>query len=448
MKTTGTSLAVGQEIEVEVTDLSSEGEGVGRFERAVVFVDGAVPGDRVLSRVKRARKNRIEARVTRLLQSSPARIEPVCAHQAECGGCPVMVLEPEAALAARGSHLAQTLRRIGGIGRGVDRTVASPAAVGYRNRVAFSVTEVSGGALQLAFHGRRDPAERVPIRRCHLVPEGVTEAAQELLEALPRDGEVTPLRIEMRGSLARGEWMAVVHAPEGRWPGFAAAGRAWVDAAPWRAGLVRAVTDSAGRVRRHTAVAGKDVVTERIGGLDVELSAGSFLQVNPGVAERLYDVVGEMLRAGGTPRRVLDLYCGAGLIGALAVPQAEELVGVERHGPTLARARRLPGAGDRREWLRDDAEHAARALADAGRSFDAVTINPPRAGVGGGLPAEVARLAPQRVVLISCHPAALARDLARFNDHGFRVVEVVALDMFPQTPHLEAVVRLDATGGE
>jgi 23S rRNA (uracil1939-C5)-methyltransferase len=447
------SYSIGELVELAVTDLSSEGDGVGRVDGTVVFVRGGVPGDRVQARVLRVRKNRVEAEVARLLEPSPDRVEPVCPHQPECGGCPLMVLSPEAALKTKAAHLAQTLRRLGGVEHGVDRTVPSPDPLEYRNRVAFAVVG-DGRRRKLAFRARGEPSRKVPIDRCHLVPEGVTRGAQELVDRLSAaaagsKGRRAPLeRLEMRGSHARSEWLAAVHTGEGPWPGFRRAANRWVDAAPERAGVVRVETARDGRVLRERTVAGRSSVTEHIGGVGVELSAGSFLQVNPRVAERLYAVVSEMLSGDGgkRPTRVLDLYCGAGLVGALSVPDAAELVGVERHGPSLRRARRLVGERSGWEWVRGDAAEVARGLADAGRRFDAVVVNPPRAGTDPALPAILAELDPQRAVVVSCHPAALARDLGRLVGHGFRVEEVVALDMFPQTQHLEAAVRLERAG--
>jgi 23S rRNA (uracil1939-C5)-methyltransferase len=436
----------GETIEVEISDLTAQGDGVGRKDGAVVFVAGGVPGDRVRARVLRVRRRHAQAVVESTLTPAPDRVEAVCAHQPVCGGCPLMVLAPEAALRVKVGHLEQTLRRVGGLEHSVARAVPSPLPLEYRNRVAFAVTRREGRD-RIAFRARLDPAEHVPISRCHLVPEKVSAAAQELLEGLAartrRGGrDPRPLRLELRGSLSRDEWMAVLHTTTGRWPGAVLVAEGWLASAPWRVGVVRIEQDRRGQIVGERCLAGVDVVHERLGDVEAPLSATSFLQVNPGVAERLYEVVAGMLHRGSAPGRVLDLYCGAGLVGALSVPDADELVGVEIHAPSLHRARELDGGRPRREWIQADATEAAERLAADGRRFDAVVVNPPRAGAGPGLPGALAALEPSRVVVISCHPAALARDLARLSEAGFAVVEVVALDMFPQTPHLEAVVEL------
>jgi 23S rRNA (uracil1939-C5)-methyltransferase len=394
------------------------------------------------------RRRHLEAVAEAVLAPSPDRIDPTCAHQPLCGGCPLMVLEREAALRTKVEHLRQTLRRVGGIDRAVDRSVPSPEGLEYRNRVAFAVIR-EAGRDRIAFRTGLDPSRHVTINRCHLVPEGVSAASQELLDTLARSsrggGRIPrPQRLELRGSLARNEWLAVLHTTPGPWPQLDAAAEAWLTADPRRAGVVRIERDRRGRNLGESCVAGRDRVHERLGGLEVPLTASSFLQVNPALAERLYQVVGEMLHRDAGPGRLLDLYCGAGLVGALAAPDASARVGVELHAPSLKRARELSPEGQ--EWIRGDATDVAERLVAQGRRFDSVVLNPPRAGAGPGLPSAVAKLAPRRVVVVSCHPAALARDLARLQAAGFRVSELVALDMFPQTPHLEAVVELIGGG--
>lgn len=446
-----TGFRAGDELEVEITDLNSEGDGVGRVDGTVVFVRDAVPGDTVQARVEVRLKRHLEAATIRLLRPSDDRIVPVCPHQAVCGGCPLMVLEADTGLAWKVAHLEQTLRRIGGLDVPPCRAVPSPRALEYRNRVAFAVMR-NGNRRQLAFRRRgRDARTLVPIERCHLAPPAASELAQALLDRVPHEGARRGApgrkvsRIEMRGSLSSGEWIAVVHTSGGRWPALERAAAALVESEPRLVGVVRAGEERRGRRSGAWPLAGADHVVEIFGEARVGLGATSFLQVNPAAAAELYHVVGELLHRDGSPERLLDLYCGAGLIGALAAGDVPEVVGVERDAESLQAAQaaeKREGTG--RRFLLGDAEVETRRLAESGERFDAVTLNPPRAGAGPGIPALLSALGARRVIVVSCHPAALARDLRRLAESGYAVEEVVAVDMFPQTPHLEAVVALRA----
>ncbi len=431
-----------------VTDLTAEGSGVLRLGRLVVFVPGALPGDRVEFRLERVRRGHGEGRLLRLVEPAPARRAAPCPHQEACGGCALMPLDPAAALALKARHLGETLRRIGGVAQPVERAVPSPQELGYRGRVRFVVAPRERGP-RFGYHPRGRADAMVPIDGCLLAPPRASALARALLErlhALSPVGRPWPEQISLRGSLARGEWLAVLHGPPGPWPEAALAARQVMEAAPDLAGVVR-VVERGPRGAAEFVLAGRASVLETIGGVDVELGATTFLQVNPGAAALLYDEVRAALAGpAGTPApaRLLDLYCGAGLNALLAVEPGVAVLGVEIDAGSVDRARRAAARAGRpgAEFVAEDAVRAAERLAAQGERFDRVVLNPPRQGAGPGLARAVAALAPRVVVVVSCHPAALARDVAGLAAAGFAVDRVTAVDMFPQSPHLEAVVRL------
>lgn len=436
----------GTRFTAEVADLNADGAGVVRHAGLVVFVPGAVPGDTVQVRVDRVRRGWAEGILLGIERPSPHRREAPCAHQADCGGCPLMVLEEEAALRIKARHLGEVVRRIGGIDHPVDRAVASPRALGYRGRVRFAVRpRAEGPGFGYRPRGLGDAI--VPIDACLLAPPRASELARTFLERLdrmtPPGGRAWPEQIELRGSLATGEWLVVVHGPAGPWSELAAAARTFAAEHGDIAGIVR-LAERPGRFPAEYLLSGGDSVRERIGGIEVELGATTFLQVNPAAAGLLYDEVRRALLAPGAPRRVLDLYCGVGLVGLLAVPPGIPVHGVELHPGSVERGVRAARRAGRDEltFAAEDAPAAAAALAAAGERVDAVVLNPPRQGAGPDLARTVRALGASSVVMVSCHPAALARDLRGFTAAGFALAELVAVDMFPQTPHLEAVARL------
>jgi 23S rRNA (uracil1939-C5)-methyltransferase len=440
----------GARLAVAIEDLTSEGTGVARHDGWVFFVPGVVPGDRAEVRVGRVRRGVVEADLLALPGPSPERVEPPCPFQAACGGCPLMVLAAGAQLALKVRHLEQTLRRIGGLAAPqVAHAVPSPHALRYRGRVRFAVAPRADGPA-IGFHPRGVGGSIVSVDDCRLAPQEASRLAQGLLTRLdalsPGDG-YWPLQVEARGSFAAGDWLLVAFGPPGPARALERAARELVDAEPQLAGIVR-VEGGPGEGGRETLLAGCDELLERIGGAELELGATTFLQVNPEAAAALYGAVRTMLARNGPPARLLDLFCGVGAIGLLGVDAGCEVLGIESHPATVERARRsAQRAGrDRARFRAGTAQAVARELAGAGERFDAVTANPPRAGLGADLPRAIAALAPRAVVLVSCHPATLARDLRAFAAAGFEPAEIAAVDLFPQTPHLEAVVRLVPRG--
>jgi len=258
-------------------------------------------------------------------------------------------------------------------------------------------------------------------------------------------GPVWPTQLSIRGSLAAGKWLLVPHTGPGAWPEGVAAARELTAANDDVAGVVRLIEQPPAPPFEET-ILGADAVLERIGGAEFELGATTFLQVNPAAAALLYGAVREALAGPPPSHRLLDLYCGAGLVGLLCVGDAVEVLGVELHPATVEQARRAAARAGRSnlEFRVGDALHAALSLVAARERFDRVCMNPPRAGASEGLTDTLHALGARIVAMISCHPAALARDIARLRQAGYEPQSLAVVDMFPQTPHLEAVVRLEA----
>jgi 23S rRNA (uracil1939-C5)-methyltransferase len=196
-----------------------------------------------------------------------------------------------------------------------------------------------------------------------------------------------------------------------------------------------------------TTLQGRPYLLERLSGLELEVGVGSFLQVNTLGAERLYEVVLESLAA-GTESRLLDLYCGVGSISLLASRAFRSVLGVESDRDSVRHADRNARRNGARNvhFERSDARRSLAKILASGRHFDRVVVNPPRAGLHPTVVERLIRLAPRRIVYVSCQPPTLARDLALFAEGGYRVESVRPVDLFPNTPHVEAVALLTRDG--
>lgn len=442
-------LRPGAQLVLNIDDITSEGAGVGRVEGMVVFVPGALPGDSVRVQLNKLQKKFVEGRLLSIETPAPGRRPSPCPHQGTCGGCPLMPLDEGTALVHKAHHLAETIRRIGRLETPNPETIASPLALRYRGRVRFAVAPREHGAL-IGFHQRGRDNAMIAVGDCRIAPERASQLAQRVLDALDRQtrrgSQQWPTALELRGSLARHEWLAVIVSDTGPWSEAALAATQAMEGAPDLMGVVRVeVRDE--KIARETLLAGRDNVMETIGGIDVELSATNFLQVNPPVAALMYQRAGEWL-ASEVPHlsRLLDLFCGPGLAGFLATKPEVETFGIDNHAGAIARAQRTAERAGRLKsrFVARDARAALRDMAQSGERFDAAIINPPRAGLGADLAPALATLQPRALVMMSCHPAALARDIAGLSAHGFTLTKLAAVDMFPQTAELETLALMVA----
>jgi 23S rRNA (uracil1939-C5)-methyltransferase len=422
---------------VRITALASSGEGVGRLaDGRVVFVEGAAPGDLVEPCDEHGGRRWVRARIGRLVEPSADRVEPRCPHFGACGGCQWQHIAYPAQLAAKRTIVRDALARIGGLA--VDdeiEIVASPEAYGYRTRARL--VERAG---TLGFR-RRASREIEPVKTCPvLVP-----AAETGREALARAVRLADERDASEPERAR----APVRRRRGRrpreieWELLAGEGGAFAWA---RVGDRRRASPLELRVLGET----------------LRAAPGSFVQANALLWDDLAaEVRRQVLRAydacdggpdadvaGGRPRCFLELFAGVGFLTLPLLRAGLTGVAIEsNHSAVRDLEANLASAGlaDRLEVLADRVEARDDLAARIGGS-DVLIVDPPRLGLGAQLCGTVARARPRRVVYVSCDPATLARDLRGLVDGaGYRLASVRAFDLFPQTPHVETVVRLETS---
>lgn len=444
----------GQVVDLPVGGLAHGGRGVGRLDGFVFLVDGALPGDLARVRVTRRRPSYAEAETLEILRSSPQREEPRCEHQGVCGGCAWMSLSGEGQLRAKRRLLIDALRKISVPERiDVAEVVPSPRRFGYRNHLDLSFGQREGG-LVVGFHERGRPGRIFPLRECHLAPPLLSEIARSACDRLAARGlgpwrpgseegflRQLGLRIDRDG----GQVLLNVVTRSGHWPGGRELARELRALHPEIIGVVRTATDRRSLAPRgeETTLDGRPFLIEKLGSLELEVGAGSFLQVNTPGAEKLYDIALESLEA-DPGDRLLDLYCGVGAISLLAGPLMRSVLGVESDRESVQRAdrnarrNRAPNV----RFERADVRRSLARILASGRRIERVVVNPPRAGLHPTVVERLLRLAPRVLVYVSCQPPTLARDLALFVEGGYRVSAVRPVDLFPNTPHVEAVAVL------
>ncbi|MFW6081350.1 MAG: 23S rRNA (uracil(1939)-C(5))-methyltransferase RlmD [Desulfosalsimonas sp.] len=453
-----------QETELDITGIAFGGRGIAKIDGFTVFVDGAVPGDRVAARILKKKKNYAEARTLSVISPSADRIEPRCRYAGWCGGCKWQFLEYGRQLEYKQSHVKEALQHIGGLeGIRVHPVIPSEYIFGYRNKMEFSFSDrrwllpeelgrpdiAADFALGLHVPGTFDKI--LDIDACLLQPEKGNRILNDARDFIKTSG-FPPYGLRSHEGFWR--FLMLRHSvAEDRWLVNAVTSSQDDQVLKSLAGYLTAVHDDiAGVVNNVTArkaavaageyevpVAGRTVLIERLGGFEFEVSANSFFQTNTRQAEKLYDTVGHYAGLAGG-ETVVDLYTGTGTIPVWLSKDAGEVIGLELVEAAVADAEkncRKNGI----ENCRFIAGDIRKSIAGIEKKPDVMVIDPPRAGMHKDVAKAVAEMAPEKIVYVSCNPATLARDLAMLTEK-YRLAEVQPVDMFPHTFHIEAVARL------
>ena len=429
----------GEEV-AEVGGLTHEGEGVVRGGKTV-FVAGALPGERVRFRRTRRHRQHDDGELLEVLTPSPDRVVPRCQHFGVCGGCALQHLAPPAQLAAKEAELKDALTRVAQVAPRRWLTPLAGPVWAYRRRARLGAKFVhKKGRVVVGFRERAAPFV-TDVTRCEVLAE-------------PVGGLIAPLaalltRLSIREQLPQIE-VAVADDT------IALTLRTLVPPAPEDRALLAEFATAHG-VRFLLQPAGLDSVRELGGGaaaplhyglrsfgLELEFASTDFIQVNGAVNEALVAKAVELLEL-GPASRVLDLYCGLGNFTLALAGRSARATGVEGEAALVARAR----ANAARNALANVEFHVGDLAAEPPAtapwlqgSYSHVLLDPPRVGARAVL-ATLGRLAPRRLLYISCHPGSLARDLMELvHQHGFTLEAAGVVDMFPHTAHVESLALL------
>ena len=443
-----------QELELRVDSLAFGGNGVARLNGFVVFVRRGLPGDRVRARVTKVKRNHAEAAMLEVLEPGADRVEAPCAHFPVCGGCRFQDLAYEAQAAAKEAQVRDALERIAGLhDPPLEPILPAESAFHYRNKLEYSFTQTAEGPA-LGFHraGRWD--EVLEIDRCWLTTDLGNElrravrdwAREERLTAYDQSTHEGFLRhLVVREGRNTGQALVVLVTAPGKLPDpghLVDVLRAFPDVRS----IHHAVNDGVAEVTNlPTALLwGEEAIEEELCGLRFRVRPGAFLQTNTVMAERLYGLAVEYAGLTGQ-ETVYDLYCGIGTIGLAMARDALSVWGVEVSEESVACAienAELNGIGNA-AFFAGEVGRSLEELRDRAGPPDVVVVDPPRAGLAGRALRQVGRLEAPRLVYVSCNPTTLAGDVKTLvADYGYRLERARPVDMFPHTPHVEAVALL------
>lgn len=455
-------LRPGQEIKLQITDINRYGDGIGRAEDGmVVFVPGAVTGERVTARIGELRKRYARGTLLEIVIPSEHRVATVCGLAERCGGCNLQHIAYGEQLRWKTALVRQNMARIGGVDEGVVRDIIGmPDPWHYRNNVRFKVQR-QAGKVTLGFFAAEshrlvagiDGGLATPCLLAHRELSRVAEAVQALLEESPA-GAALPEEVMLRRG-STGEIMVVLM---GKLGSAAGTGVQNTDVLAGLSGEISAIpgvvtvvgyTRTGGKKTggRYQTLAGRGYIEDELDGLHFRISAASFYQVNPSQTAVLYKQVLNYCDLRGH-EEVADAYCGVGAIALYVARYAKAVQGYEVVPGAVRDAEDnavLNGIKNTR-FFAGAVERVLTEHVNKGYRPEVVVLDPPRSGCRPEVLDALAQSGAGRVVYVSCDPATLARDVGYLHRLGYRLQEVQPVDMFPQTGHVECVVLMTYCG--
>lgn len=415
----------------EIPEMNLLGNGIVKIDGCVVFVLGAVDGDTVTAEITEEKKNYKIARIISVDKPSPHRKVPDCTVFGKCGGCCLRHISYEHEAEIKRLGVEAALRR-GGLGEIPVSQILTGKPERYRNKAVF---RFSGGEFGFS---EEKTDKIVTIGDCLICPDIFSAIAAFCADYFR---ENSPSYLYLRRS-SLGEISCVIGTRQGFAGDLCAFARILTEKFPEIAGVLTKTGEHPEDGKPCRLIWGKDTVCEEFLGMKLSVSPDSFFQVNHGAAQSLCRKAAELAAPSGNEYGI-DLYCGTGIIG-LSIASLYPSVcvtGVEINPAAVENARanaeknKLSNIGF---FCGDSADFAKKTYGSA----DFITIDPPRAGCSEQMIKELVRIAPERLVYVSCDPSSLARDLKKLTEKKYKIIEVCAADLFPRTKHVETAVLL------
>ena len=395
-------LEVGDTLTLDAGEFDDRGLTTAVIEDAPVTIAGAVPGERVKARVVKIYRDRVATLVESVDAESEFRVDAQCRYFGECSGCQWQhidyprQLEIKRDIVTRALADYESLRTVE-----VAETLPSPKRFAYRNHARFTVGR--GAEAGIAGYMNADTRRFVRIDHCLIMDERINETLAQLQGRLDR-----MTQFSIRFGANTGDMIIQPLLPE----------------------------------EIKDVPSGRQKYVEKVRDATFQVAASSFFQVNTEQLSAVVDEIVELLNLDGDDTLV-DLYCGVGTFARLLAPYVREVIGIEESASAVADARVNCSDVDNVCFIEAKAEKAAVELSESGRTVDVAIIDPPRIGCAPQALEALRKLSPRRLMMVSCNPTTLARDLDALCQSGFKLLSVRPVDMFPQTKHVETLALLE-----
>ena len=447
-----------QVYETVITDYTAEGQGVAHIEGCAVFIPNAIAGEKVTVRIEKAQKTWAAGKIVEILEKSPHRVNRECPVAKLCGGCDFWHMDYAEESRLKADRVKTCLNRMGGENLTEVPILFAPTCYGYRNKAQYPVAAKKGRAYAGFFRaGTHDVVEN---KRCLILP-AETDAVKDAVMDYVNQYRVSVYdevvhkgllrHIYVRRGVVSGQVLVCLVCNGDRLPKVEELLKR-LQKIPGFTTLVLSVNTKKGNAvlgDKFITLHGPGYIEDTLCGLVFRLSPRSFYQVNHTQAQRLYEAA--ISQAEITKEDlVLDLYCGVGTITLAMASAAGKVIGVEvvEQAVEDARDNALRNGIDNAEFFCGDAGAAALELEKQGVIPDVVVVDPPRKGLNADTIEALHRMAPRRIVYVSCDPATLARDVALLKERGYVLKNAMAADLFARCSHVESIVTLVKTGEE
>jgi 23S rRNA (uracil1939-C5)-methyltransferase len=450
-------------IEIEITDLNSDGDGVGRIDdcaersalRAdrVVFVPDTVTGDRALVRLVHIKRQYILGKLHQLLQPSPHRLRPRCIVADKCGGCQWQHIDGEYQRLTKCDRVMQALERIGGFSQPkVAPILANESSLGYRNKATYPLGISATGKVQTGYY-QRNSHQIVNLNQCPVQDPRLNPLLAEIKQDIQKRGWSIYNEKKHNGQLRHlslrigrrtGEMLLTLVTTDWDLKDIQEQAQIWCQRYPKLVGIALNRNPERTNVifgRETRTIAGKDYLREIFAGLELKLRPETFFQVNTEVAEALLNKTIDQLDLQGN-EVLIDAYCGIGTFTLPLAKRVGQAIGIEVQPASVEQAQ-LNAQLNEIDNVSFIAGKVETVLPQLEVTPDIVLIDPPRQGCDRAVIETLLKLRPPRLVYISCQPATLARDLKHLCHEGsYQLIFAQPADFFPQTAHVECAAFL------
>ncbi len=442
-----------QIVEMTITDMTSEGNGVGHYDGMAVFVPFTAVGDNLSVKIVKVNKNYAYGIIDSILNPSSDRTETDCQVSGKCGGCLFRHIKYEAELKIKQKTVYDAFTRIGKLNPVFEDILPCESRNYYRNKVQYPVSEINGKAV-CGFYARRSHRV-VPFTSCRLQENIFEDIANDIIKFI-NDNNIKPYNEETRQGTVRhiylrrgfhsGEVMVCLVVKKDISNKLKVMSEYLENKYDSIKSIMMNINPDNTNVilgKKSRLISGNETIKDVMCGNIIELSLHSFYQVNTAQAEKLYKIAENYAQLKGD-ELLLDLYCGAGTIGLSMADKVEKVIGVEIIPQAIENAKRnaeINGIKNT-EFICGDAGDIAVKLAERNTAPDVVILDPPRKGCDKITLDNVVKMSPQKIVMISCNPATAARDCQILDSMGYKTLKVRAVDMFAGTGHVECVVLM------
>ncbi len=437
---------------LRVHGYGSDGSGVSHLpDGRAVFIKGALRDELCEVKLLKVGKTLAWAKVSKVLEASPDRIESDCPYYPQCGGCQLRHLSYEEELSFKLERVQESLRRIGGLSATVSTIHAAKETERYRNKIQFPVSGDSQSP-NIGFYRARSH-DIIDVEDCLLQPVIVREL-RKLIKSWMQDNQIKPYNETTHKGLIRHLYVRVNHKNEALCVLVINGKRL-----PKADSLIESLKTVDGLVgislsyhmEKSNVVLGKKTqciwgdahLSDTLCGMEFMLSPASFYQVNRAQTHVLYKRAVELANLTGN-ETVLELYCGIGTITLAMAQKAKSVIGAEIVSSAVEDAIENANRNniENVRFICADAKNVAAEMAQTEEKLDVICVDPPRKGLAPSVVESILKMAPERIVYVSCDPGTLARDLKLLCESDYEVQTVEACDLFPRTVHVETVVLI------